>query len=47
MLILAKRRGLITSVADGLNPLRDSGLWLSDDLVALLLKQAGESFKGR
>jgi predicted nucleic acid-binding protein len=46
MLILAKRRGLIASVADGLNRLRESGLWLSDDLVALLLKQAGESFRG-
>jgi len=42
MLVLAKRRGLIISVADCLNHLREAGLWLSDDLVTLLLKEAGE-----
>ncbi len=41
-IVLAKRRGLIPSAADAIRKLRDTGLWLSDDLVALLLKQAGE-----
>ena len=42
ILVLAKRRGLLPSVSQGLNRLRDSGLWLSDDLIRLLLIQAGE-----
>jgi predicted nucleic acid-binding protein len=42
VLILAKQRGLIVSVAEGLNRLRQAGLWLSDDVAQLLLKLAGE-----
>ena len=42
LLILAKRRGLIASVASGLDRLRQSGLWISDELEDLLLKEAGE-----
>jgi len=42
LLILAKRRGLIASVASGLAQLRDSGLWISDELERLLLREAGE-----
>ncbi len=42
-LILAKRRGLIQSVSAELQRLRDAGLWLSDEVVALLKEQAGES----
>ncbi|MEW6210655.1 MAG: DUF3368 domain-containing protein [Acidobacteriota bacterium] len=41
-IVLAKRRGLIPSAADALQKLRNTGLWLSDDLVTLLLEQAGE-----
>jgi predicted nucleic acid-binding protein len=41
-LILAKRRGLIASVAESLTALRNAGLWLSDELVTLLKQQAGE-----
>lgn len=41
-IVLAKRRGLIPSAADAIWKLRNTGLWLSDDLVALLLEQAGE-----
>lgn len=41
-LIRAKRRGLIGSVGSSLQALRAAGLWVSDDVVALLLKQAGE-----
>ncbi len=42
LVILAKRRGLITSVTHGLEKLRQSGLWISDDLEKLLLKEADE-----
>lgn len=42
LLVLAKRRGLVTSVAGAIRKLSDAGLWLSDDLIALLLRQAGE-----
>jgi predicted nucleic acid-binding protein len=42
LLLLAKRRGLLPSVAVGLEKLRGAGLWLSDDLVRLLTTQAGE-----
>ena len=41
-LVLAKRRGLIHSVAANLQILRDTGLWLSDEVVRLLMQQAGE-----
>lgn len=42
VLLLAKRRGLLPSVAAGLEKLREAGLWLSDDLVSLLKGEAGE-----
>jgi predicted nucleic acid-binding protein len=42
MLVLAKRRGLIESVAAELDNLRRLGLWLVDELVDLFLKEAGE-----
>ncbi len=42
MLLLAKQRGLLPSVAEGLEKLHNAGLWLSDDLVKLLRGQAGE-----
>lgn len=42
VLVLAKRRGLLPSVADGIARLRDAGLWLSDDIVRVLKVQAGE-----
>lgn len=42
VLVLAKRRGLIPSVESSLQELRDAGLWLSDEIVALLVQQAGE-----
>ena len=34
--------GLLTSVGDGIEKLRHSGLWLSDDVVRILKTQAGE-----
>lgn len=42
LLVLAKRRGLLTSVAEGIAKLRDAGLWLSDDMARILATQAGE-----
>jgi len=42
LLIRAKRRGLISSVSQRIQALREAGLWLSDDLVNLLKIQAGE-----
>ncbi len=42
MLLLAKQRGLIKSVSDTLDNLRISGLWMSDELVDLFRREAGE-----
>jgi predicted nucleic acid-binding protein len=42
MLLLAKRRGLIESVGAGLNKLRAAGLWISDELLDLFLKEGDE-----
>lgn len=42
VLVLAKRRGLLPSVTEELEKLRAAGLWLSEPLVTLLRKQAGE-----
>lgn len=41
-LVLAKRRGLIGSASVALQAVMDAGLWLSDGVVDLLKKQAGE-----
>lgn len=43
MVVLAKRRGLIPSISGPIQALRNAGLWLADDLVQLLKKQAGEA----
>lgn len=42
-LVLAKRRGLISSISDSLKALKNAGLWLSDELVDLLKQEAGET----
>ena len=42
LLVLAKRRGLIDSVMDRVQRLRDAGLWLSDTIFQLLITEAGE-----
>jgi predicted nucleic acid-binding protein len=42
LLVLAKRRGLLQCVAEGIAKLRGAGLWLSAELVEILLSQAGE-----
>ena len=41
MLVLAKQRGLIISV-EALDALIDSGLWLGEPLLNMLLEQANE-----
>ena len=41
-IVLAKRRGLILSVIEPIQALRNAGLWLSEELVQLLKQQAGE-----
>lgn len=43
ILVLAKRRGLIDSVSEALENLRSVGLYISDEIIELLKKQAGES----
>ena len=43
VLLDAKRRGEITSVAAHLGRLRDAGFWLSGELVTHALREAGES----
>ena len=42
ILLLAKRRGLISSISPGIEALCNAGLWLSDNVVNLLKQQAGE-----
>ncbi|MBN2124525.1 MAG: DUF3368 domain-containing protein [Deltaproteobacteria bacterium] len=42
MLVIAKHKGLIGSVSTELEQLRRAGLWMSDELVDLLLTEAGE-----
>jgi predicted nucleic acid-binding protein len=42
LLVLAKRRGLIASVNERIRKLMDSGLYLSDAVVQVLLSEAGE-----
>jgi predicted nucleic acid-binding protein len=41
-IVLAKRRGVISSVIEPIQALRTAGLWLSEELVQLLKQQAGE-----
>lgn len=42
VLLLAKRRGLISSIGESLARIRAAGLWMSDEVVAMLRTQAGE-----
>jgi len=42
LVVLAKRRGLITSIDEPIQALRNVGLWLGEDLIQLLKRQAGE-----
>ncbi|MBK9327080.1 MAG: DUF3368 domain-containing protein [Hydrogenophilales bacterium] len=46
VLVLAKRRGVITTVEPGLRALTDAGLWLSPALIRAVLHEAGEGGNG-
>jgi len=39
---LAKRRGVIPSVSASIKKLQAAGLWLGDELISIVLKEAGE-----
>jgi predicted nucleic acid-binding protein len=41
-MVLAKQRGIVSSVGDRLKRLQDAGLWISADVIALLKQKAGE-----
>ena len=43
ILILAKQAGLINRIKPGIQSLQEAGLYLSNNLVEILLRQAGES----
>lgn len=42
LLILAKRKNLISSVSETIEKVRCSGLWLSDEIIKLIKEKAGE-----
>ncbi|MEH2012139.1 DUF3368 domain-containing protein [Nostoc sp.] len=42
MLVLAKKRGLISEISQPIQAIQDAGLWLSDDLIQFLTQQAEE-----
>ena len=42
ILVLAKKRGLIQNVSLELKKLTGAGLWLSDEVIEVILKQANE-----
>ncbi len=42
ILVLAQRRGLIQNVSLELKKLTGAGLWLSDEIIDVILKQADE-----
>ena len=42
IIVLAKRRGIISSVSEPVQALQNAGLWLSESLVQLLKQQADE-----
>lgn len=47
VLAAAKHRGLISAVAPLFEKLRGTGFWISDDLMARVLKDLGEVSSGR
>ena len=42
VIVLAKRRGVIDEVKPRLAALRAAGLWMSDSLISIVLRAAGE-----
>ena len=43
LLLLAKEREIITKVSELISELREQGYWLSDDIVKIAKRLAGES----
>lgn len=43
ILVEAKRRGLIESVGEAINGMRNGGYWIHDDIVDFALRKAGEA----
>ena len=44
IILLSKRRGIVSSVKDSLNKLQAAGLWLSDSFIKEVCRKAGENF---
>ena len=42
LLVLAKRRGLISSLSETLDAMKNAGLWLSENLIEILKRQVDE-----
>ena len=42
ILVLAKRISIIPSIEEAIQKVKDSGLWISDEIAHLLIKQADE-----
>lgn len=43
LLVEAKKNGLIDSVGDMIDKLREGGYWIGDSIVQRMLKEAGET----
>ena len=41
-IVLVKQRGMVPLVGDRLKQLQEAGLWISEDVIALLKQKAGE-----
>ena len=41
-IVLAKRRGIISSVEEPIQSLKTAGLWLSKSIIELLIQQANQ-----
>jgi len=42
IIVVAKREGIVQSVGDELNRMRDAGYWIHDDILAAAVRAAGE-----
>jgi predicted nucleic acid-binding protein len=42
VLVEAKRQGLVNNVETALQSMRDGGYWISDSIIDIALRQAGE-----
>lgn len=42
LIIMAKQNGLIPSVSESLSKVQDAGLWLSGEIIEMIIEKAGE-----